>query len=189
MSSKPLRADARRNRERILAAAGEVFARRGGAASTEDVAALAGVAIGTVFRHFPTKQDLLSAIVKDLLARLTAEVTELADGDPATALFDFFTRVVEQASAKKAVVELLAQGGVQVGVADPVRTLRDAIGVLLERARSAGAVRADVRLDEVMALLTATAQGALHGGWSDDLRHRTLQVIFAGLASVPRSPA
>jgi hypothetical protein len=78
-------------------------------------------------------------------------------------------------------VELLAQGGVQVGVADPVRTLRDAIGVLLERARSAGAVRADVQLDEVMALLTATAQGALHGSWSDDLRRRTLGVIFAGL--------
>jgi AcrR family transcriptional regulator len=179
--SRPLRADARRNRERILAAAEEVFARHGTSASTEDVAALAGVAVGTVFRHFPTKQDLLSAIVKDLLARLTAEVAELAEGDPATALFDFFARVVEQAAAKQAVVELLAQNGVRVGVADPVRALRNAIGVLLERARSAGAVRAEVRLDEVMALLTATAQGALQGGWSDDLRHRTLEVIFAGL--------
>jgi AcrR family transcriptional regulator len=179
--SRSLRADARRNRERILAAAEEVFARRGTSASTEDVAALAGVAVGTVFRHFPTKQDLLSAIVKDLLARLTAEVAELAEGDPSTALFDFFARVVEQAAAKKAVVELLAQSGVRVGVADPVRALRDAIGVLLERARSAGAVRAGVRLDEVMALLTATAQGALQGGWSDDLRRRTLEVIFAGL--------
>jgi AcrR family transcriptional regulator len=189
LSSKPLRADARRNRERILAAAEEVFARHGTAASTEDVAALAGVAIGTVFRHFPTKQDLLAAIVKDLLASLTAEVEELAAGDPATALFDFFTRVVEQAAAKRAVVELLAQHGRQVGVADPVRTLRDAIGVLLERARAVGAVRADIGLDEVMALLTSTAQGALQGGWNAELRQRTLEVIFAGLASGPRSPA
>jgi AcrR family transcriptional regulator len=181
LSSKPLRADARRNRERILAAAEEVFARHGTAASTDDVAARAGVAIGTVFRHFPTKQDLLAAIVKDLLARLTAEVTEAASGDPATALFDFFARVVEQAAAKKAVVELLAHQGVVVGVADPVRGLHDAIGVLLERARSVGAVRDEVRLDEVMALLTATAQGALQGGWSADLRGRTLEVIFAGL--------
>jgi AcrR family transcriptional regulator len=181
LSSKPLRADARRNRERILAAAEEVFARSGTAASTEDIAARAGVAIGTVFRHFPTKQDLLAAIVKELLARLTAEVAELAKGDPSTALFDFFTRVVEQAAAKQAVVELLARGGVRVGVADPVRSLHDAIGVLLERARTAGAVRPDVRLDEVMALLTATAQGALQGRWSTDLRHRTLEVIFAGL--------
>ncbi|MGH3759124.1 TetR/AcrR family transcriptional regulator [Actinophytocola sp.] len=181
MSSKPLRADARRNRERILAAAEEVFVSRGAAASTEDVAARAGVAIGTVFRHFPTKRNLLSAIVKDLLARLTREVTELADGDPATALFDFFTRVVEQAAAKRAVVELLARRGVEVGVADPVSTLRDAIGVLLERAQRAGAVRAEVRLDEVMALLTAAAQGALQGDWTADLRRRTLEVIFTGL--------
>ena len=63
MSSKPLRADARRNRAKILDAAGEVFAERGAAASTEEVAARAGVAIGTVFRHFPTKQDLLGAIL------------------------------------------------------------------------------------------------------------------------------
>lgn len=181
MSSKPLRADARRNRERILAAASQVFAERGAAASTEDVAALAGVAIGTVFRHFPTKRDLLSAIVKDLLARLTEEVTALADGDPETALYDFFGRVVEQAAAGKAVVDLLASDGVDLGVAEPLRGLRDAIGVLLSRAQGAGAVRGEVRLDAVMALLTATAQGALRGSWSVDLRVRTLEVIFTGL--------
>ena len=177
----PLRSDAVRNRARILAAAEAVFAERGVSTSTEEVAAAAGVAVGTVFRHFPTKQDLLAAIVKDLLARLTAEVTELASGDPASGLFTFFSRVVEQAAAKKAVVELLARHGVSVGVTDPVRGLRDAIGVLLDRARDVGAVRAEVRLDEVMALLTATAQGALHGGWDADLRDRTLEVIFTGL--------
>lgn len=181
MSSKPLRADARRNRERILAAAEQVFAGRGASASTEEVAAEAGVAIGTVFRHFPTKQDLLSAIVKELLERLTAEVTALATADPATALFEFFTSVVEQAAAKRTVVELLAEGGVRVGVAEPLRGLADALGVLLARAQDAGAVRREVRLDEVLALLTATAQGALHGNWSDDLRQRTLEVVFAGL--------
>ncbi|WP_332888609.1 TetR/AcrR family transcriptional regulator [Actinophytocola xanthii] len=181
MSSKPLRADARRNRDRILAAAEEVFARHGASASTEEVAAIAGVAIGTVFRHFPTKQDLLAAIVKELLARLTAEVAELASADPATALFDFVERVVEQAAEKRAVVELLAADGVRVGVADPLRGLADALGVLLSRAQQAGAVRAEIRLDEVLALLTATAQGALHGGWSEDLRRRALAVVFAGM--------
>jgi len=181
LSSKPLRADARRNRERILTAAERVFARQGASASTEEVAAAAGVAIGTVFRHFPTKQDLLSAIVKELLARLTAEVEDLASADPATALFEFFGRVVREAAEKKSVVDLLAEGGVRVGVADPLRGLADAIGVLLTRAREAGAVRAEVRLDEVLALLTATAQGALHGGWSADLRERTLEVVFTGL--------
>lgn len=185
MSSKPLRADARRNRERILAAAERVFTARGASASTEEVAAEAGVASGTVFRHFPAKQDLLSAIVKSLLERLTAQVDELAAGDPATALFEFFTQVVEQAAAHRPVVEALADAGVQVGVGEPLRGLADAVGVLLTRAQRAGAVREGVRLDEVLALLTASAQGALHGGWSEDLRRRTLEVVFAGL-SAPR---
>lgn len=173
MSSKPLRADARRNRAKILDAAGEVFAERGAAASTEEVAARAGVAIGTVFRHFPTKQDLLAAILKDLLADLTAA----GDAD----LFAFFTRVVTVAAEKKVVVELLAQEGVAVGVEGPVAALGDTVDGLLTAAREAGTVRAEVRLDEVLALLTATAQGALRGGWSPDLRDRVLALVFAGL--------
>ena len=90
-----LRADARRNRARILTAAAEVFAERGASASTEEVARRAGVAIGTVFRHFPTKDDLLRAILKDLLGRLSAQVALLgAYGDPASALFEFFAGMV-----------------------------------------------------------------------------------------------
>ena len=68
----PLRADARRNRAAILAAAEAVFAEQGTSAPTEEVAARAGVAIGTVFRHFPTKDALLAAMMKELLARLAA---------------------------------------------------------------------------------------------------------------------
>src|SRR3982074_1256888 len=63
--AKPLRADARRNRARILDAAEVVFSEKGASASTEEVASRAGVAIGTVFRHFPTKKDLLRAIMKE----------------------------------------------------------------------------------------------------------------------------
>lgn len=172
MSSKPLRADARRNRARILAAADEVFAARGAAASTEEVAAAAGVAIGTVFRHFPTKQDLLGALLKELLADLAAH----AEDDD---LFTFFTRVVTAAGEKKFVVELLAGHGVEVEVGGAVRSLSVAVEELLRRARDAGQVRADVQLDEVLALMGAAGQGALN--WSPDLRTRTLEVIFAGL--------
>lgn len=167
-----MRADARRNRARILAAAEQVFAERGAAASTEEVAARAEVAIGTVFRHFPTKQDLLGAILKELLADL-AEQAEVDD------LFGFFTRVVTAAAEKKFVVELLAGYGVDVEVAGAVGSLSGAVNALLVRARDAGQVRADVQLDEVLALLAAAGQGALH--WSPDLRRRTLEVIFAGL--------
>ncbi|TDV40768.1 TetR/AcrR family transcriptional regulator [Actinophytocola oryzae] len=172
MSSKPLRADARRNRARILAAAEEVFAVRGAVASTEEVASAAGVAIGTVFRHFPTKQDLLGAILKDLLA-------ELADAAAHDDLFAFFRRVVEAAAEKRFVVELLAGHGVDVEVAGAVGSLGDAVAALLVRAREEGLVRDGVQLDEILALLAAAGQGALR--WSPDLRARTLEVIFAGL--------
>ncbi|MBF8192458.1 TetR/AcrR family transcriptional regulator [Nonomuraea sp. K274] len=176
-----LRADARRNRERILAAAEAVFAERGAAASTEEVAARAGVAIGTVFRHFPTKNDLLGAIVKGLLARLAEEADALAEGgDPEKALFAFFTHVVEEAAARKTVAELLAGGGVDVRVGKPLERLQESVGTLLRRAQQAGAVRDDVRPDEVMALLAATSQAALLGGWDPDLRNRTLKIVFAG---------
>ncbi|MGP4093235.1 TetR/AcrR family transcriptional regulator [Nonomuraea sp. KM90] len=179
-----LRADARRNRERILAAAEAVFAERGASASTEEVAARAGVAIGTVFRHFPTKNDLLGAIVKALLHRLTEEAARQAGaGAPETALFSFFTHVVEEAAARRTVAALLSGGGVDVRVDKPLTQLEEPVGTLLRRAQEAGAVRADVRPDEVMALLAAASQAALLGGWTPDLRDRTLRIVFEGLGA------
>ncbi|MFC5816251.1 TetR/AcrR family transcriptional regulator [Nonomuraea harbinensis] len=176
-----LRADARRNRERILAAAEAVFAEHGASASTEEVAARAEVAIGTVFRHFPTKNDLLGATLKRLLDRLAEEAAVLSDeGDPATALFTFFAQVVEEAAARRTVAELLAGGGVDVRVGKPLRRLEEPLATLLTRAQQAGTVREDVRLDEVMALLAGTTQAALLTGWTPDLRDRTLRIIFDG---------
>jgi AcrR family transcriptional regulator len=159
-----------------------VFAEHGASAATEEVARRAEVAIGTVFRHFPTKDDLLRALMKDLLQRLTDQVSQLAaEGDPATALFEFFTSLVEQAAARKAVVDLLAAAGTDVQVTAAVQALRDGIARLLTRAQQVGAVRPDVRVDEVMALLTSTGQGALQGGWDPELQGRALAVIFGGL--------
>jgi AcrR family transcriptional regulator len=179
---KRLRADARRNRARILAAAEAVFAEKGSSASTEQVAERAGVAIGTIFRHFPTKQDLLQAIMKDLMSRLTQEATALAaDDDPADALFTFFTHMVEEAAHKKTVVDLLAETGIDLQVTDSLQLLRQKIADLLNQSQQAGAIRHDVRLDEVIALLAGTSQGALHGSWDHDLQQRTLAIIFDGL--------
>jgi AcrR family transcriptional regulator len=177
-----MRADAQRNRAKILAAAQEVFDELGAEASTEEVARRAGVAIGTVFRHFPTKNDLLAALMKDLVAEVVSEAeTLVTEGDPATALFTFFENLVEHAAGKRTVVELL---DVDIQVGRQLDGLRDAVGTLLMRAQEAGAVRSTVRLDEVMALLTATGHSALHSGWSADLRHRTLGIVFAGLRPV-----
>jgi AcrR family transcriptional regulator len=169
-----LRADAQRNRVRILDAAEVVFAEFGPRASTEEVARRAGVAIGTVFRHFPTKDDLLAAIMKRLLAQLAEEAAKRD-------LFAFFTHLVAQAAAKKTVVDLLAGSGVDIRLTDAVSHLEAAVGELLERAKAAGAVAPSVRLPEVMALLASVCQGAVHGGWDEQLQARTLAVIFSGL--------
>lgn len=178
----PPRADARRNRARILAAASEVFAAQGASATTEQVARRAGVAIGTVFRHFPTKDDLLAAMMKDLLEQLSADVAALArNGDPRTALFSFFTRLVAQAAAKKSVVELLSRSGLEIQAAQPLQALRGGIDDLLTSGQRSGAIREDAQVGEVMALLASTCQGAFQAGWDDDLQRRALTVIFDGL--------
>ena len=193
-TGEPRRADARRNRARLLAAAAELFAERGEAVSTEDVARHAGVAVGTVFRHFPTKQDLLTSILKERLAGLLDRARELASGDdPGGALFAFFETVVDEATADRAVIALLARTGVEVRLDVSLRPLRPDLARLLDLAQQAGTVRRGIRPDEVDALLTAACHGALHGGWDADLRQRTVAIVFQGLAPVestdPWSPA
>jgi AcrR family transcriptional regulator len=166
------RADAVRNRAKILEAATRVFAEHGAAASTEQVAAEAGVAIGTIFRHFPTKTDLLAAIMKDTLAGLVARMAE-----PDATLFTVFTALVGEAAAKRSVIDLLPG----LAVDESLARFRAVVAGLLERARHAGEVRGEIGPDEVMALLVAVCQGALRGGWSPGLQERTLAIVFDGL--------
>ncbi|MFI5915533.1 TetR family transcriptional regulator [Dactylosporangium sp. NPDC051541] len=176
--SRPMRADAQRNRARILAAADTVFAEGGAKASTEEVARRAGVAIGTVFRHFPTKDDLLRALLKRLLDELTTAAADL-DGRPG-GLAAFFELIVERTAANRTVVELLA---VEVPLAGPLGTLTAAAQRLLEQGQAAGELRSSLRIDAVMALLAGVTQTALTG--SPDLRRRTLDIVFSGLRQTP----
>ncbi|HEY7485021.1 MAG TPA: helix-turn-helix domain-containing protein [Streptosporangiaceae bacterium] len=181
-TGRPLRADARRNRARVLEAAEAVFSAKGAAASTEEIARTAGVGVGTVFRHFPTKKDLVSAIMTARLERLFADADALiAEGDPATALFTFFTRMVEQAASKKTVVEALGGEGFELDIPKPIEALRQAVGALLAGAQRVGAVRADAAVPEVMALLSGACRAALDAEWSPDLQARTLAIVFDGL--------
>ncbi|WP_156037645.1 TetR/AcrR family transcriptional regulator, partial [Glycomyces tenuis] len=112
---RPLRADARRNRERILAAAEAVFDAKGPEASTEAVAGEAGVAVGTVFRHFPTKPDLVEAVFIGRLRRLAERARELADSpDPGGAFFGFLETWAELAATKHAFADALAATGLSL---------------------------------------------------------------------------
>jgi len=182
MTSPGMRADARRNRERVLAAAEEVFGELGASASTEEVARRAGVGIGTVFRHFPTKEELYEAIVVRRLSRLLEEAPVDTD-DAAEAFRSFFTRIVDEAAAKKAFADTMAVVAIDVtkstsGAGDKIR---DTIGVLLARAQAAGAIRSDVTKAEVMVLLAGACMAADRTA-DVDLRNRSLSVLFDGLA-------
>jgi len=177
------RADARTNRGRILDAAEEVFGRGGESASTEEVARLAGVGIATVFRHFPTKAALLQAVLVLRFDRLHEQAETLLDAaDPGRAFFGFFGRLVADAATKIAIAEALLEAGGDGGEAARASDgLRQAVGVLLRRAQQAGAVRDDVELPEVYALLVGASRAAAHARLDDEVTARMLAVIFDGL--------
>ncbi|MCI2419058.1 TetR/AcrR family transcriptional regulator [Saccharopolyspora sp. K220] len=181
---RPLRADARRNRERILDVADAVFGEAGQAASTEEIARRAGVGIGTVFRHFPTKEALLEAVFVRRLTGLRDRAAQQLDArDPGQAFSDFFTLVVRDAPAKLAIAGALADSGanLRTAVHDAHQELRAAFGRLLERAQAAGAVRRDVELAEVYALLIGTSRAAAAADVDDRVLTGTLRIVFDGL--------
>jgi AcrR family transcriptional regulator len=181
---RPMRADARDNRARILDAADEVFGAGGATASTEDVAKLAGVGIATVFRHFPTKQDLLRAVLTARLERLRDRARDLASSpDPGRAFRDFFTEVVDGAGRKLTIVEALADAG-DDGSGAPAQAgaeLRLAFGELLGRAQEAGAIRRDAALPEVYALMIGASRATAHTELAESVKEGMLALVFDGL--------
>jgi AcrR family transcriptional regulator len=182
--TRPLRADALRNRIRVLEAAETVFDARGITASTEEVARAAGVGIGTVFRHFPTKEALLEAVYVARLEKLAAEADALAAAEePGEGFFTFFARVVAHAATKNAFSAALLEAGVDVRetTAETGTELRRALAALLGRAQEAGVVRPDVGLAEVMTLLVGASQAAERLGADQGVRDRALAVVFDGL--------
>lgn len=187
--SKPLRADARRNRVRILEAAEVVFAAKGSSASTEEIAHRAGVGIGTLFRHFPTKEALVEAILVARVGRLAEEADRLAThGDVATAFFTYFTRTVAEAGAKKTYTEMLADNVIDIRAVAPeiYQRLRHGVGTLLARAQEAGTIRTDIGVSEVMALLVGAIQATESAGTDSALRGRILAVFLDGLRPAQR---
>jgi AcrR family transcriptional regulator len=181
------RIDARTNRGRILDTAEEVFGKGGESASTEEVARLAGVGIATVFRHFPTKAALLEAVLVRRFDRLRAQAETLLDAaDPGPAFLDFFGQLVDDAATKIAIAEALLEAGGDDGEAKRASNrLRQVVGTLLERAQRAGAVRADVELPEVYALLVGTSRAAAHARLDPEVTRRMLAIVFDGLAPPP----
>src|SRR6266567_8608177 len=183
MTAEPvgLRADARRNRARVLAAAQQAFADEGLAVPLDEIARRAGVGAGTVYRHFPTKEALFEAIVLDRMRHMVEFVRGLADApDPGTAFYQVLTDIVEQNSMKRDLVDALAGAGLDLttSLSDARTEIRDALGVLLHRAQAVGAVRPDVDTADLSTLLSAIFLAAQH---QSDFPRTALTVIRDGL--------
>lgn len=182
--AKPLRADARRNRARLLEVAEQVFAEHGPGVSTEEIATRAGVGIGTVFRHFPTKEALLEAVFIERLTRLGEQATALAESqEPGAAFFAFFTLVVDQASAKNAFADALAGAGVNVQAAASGVSgeFGGAMTGLLTRAQQAGAVRTDIGATELKAVLVGASRAVEDVGDDPSIRARITAILLDAL--------
>jgi AcrR family transcriptional regulator len=180
MAERSLRADARRNRERVLEAARRAFAEQGYAVPLDEIAAAAGVGPGTVYRHFPTKEALFEAVSAANVQDLAADARDRAQAaDPGLALDGFLDRVAEQALAKRDLPDALAGAGAEV-VAAAVAELHDALGVLLAKAQDAGGVRRDVSVSDLIALLKGLLH-AVRGDPDPEVGHRLLAVVRDGL--------
>jgi AcrR family transcriptional regulator len=184
---KPLRADARRNRALVLEAADEVFTTRGVSASIEEIARHARVGVGTIFRHFPSKELLLEAVLVRRFGRLAEEARGLIGAEqPGPALFDFLDRIVSQSAAKNVFADALTKAGINVenAVAEVGQELWNALSTLLIRAQQAGAVRDDVHTGELIALIVGASRAAEYASRDSGVQARTVAVIFDGLRTV-----
>jgi len=157
---RPLRADARRNYEKLLAAGREAFTEDGSSASLEEIARLAGVGIGTLYRHFPTRQALLEAVYFEEVEALCRSADDLADREPWDALMAWLHRFVEYMATKQALSEeLFAYIGRDSDVFLRCHTAFYAAGEpLLARAQDAHVVRADTDITEVVRMVAGIAK-------------------------------
>jgi AcrR family transcriptional regulator len=183
-TAKNVRADAVRNRARVLEAAEEVFGSEGLAVPIDEIAERAGVGVGTIYRHFPTKEALFEAIVLNHFERLVDEARTLVSAeDPAEALFGFMGRIVKDAVEKRDLADALAGAGIDVKatVSRLKHRLEAALGELLERAQHAGEVRADVTVADLMGLVAGTCMASDAEGAKGCSRVRMLEVVCDGL--------
>jgi AcrR family transcriptional regulator len=181
---RPLRADARRNRERVLEAAESVLASEGVSVPIDEVARRAGVGVGTVYRQFPTKEALLEAIMLRRMEKLVEEARSCAAAEDAgAAFFGFLEHLVDEATRKRDLADALGGTGIDMEkAASPVaQQLTTAVAELLDRAQRSGAVRADVAMPELFGLVAGTCMAAERGFPVACAPQRMLGIVFDGL--------
>ncbi len=184
--ASPRRADARRNRERLLAAAKEVFSGGGPEASLESVARRAGVGIGTLYRHFPAREALFEAVYRHEVEQLT-ELAErlLVEESPVEALRRWLRSNVAFIATKRGMAEALAvAAGSSELKAFSFEHLTRALGKLLARAAAAGEIRADIMPEDLLRTLVGMCLIHDRPGWQPGVL-RLVDVFVAGLRHAP----
>jgi AcrR family transcriptional regulator len=186
-TARPQRADAARNRARVLGAARELFAADGVDVPLDEIARRAGVGAGTVHRHFPTKEALLAAIVVERLERRADEGLRLAADDPAEGLFELLDRLLDDGRENLAVKAALAESGFRLRVAagDTAGRLDAAFVSLLDSAQQTGTVRADIDLDDLKAALAGALAAQEQAGRERTKVERARAIALAGLRPSP----
>jgi AcrR family transcriptional regulator len=183
-AARPMRADARRNRELVLTAAEQVFAESGLKGQIEEVARRAGVGVGTVCRNFPTKQALIEAVLTSMYESLLGQaLVALEHPDPGEAFESFFVALPEFYARHRALGEQMANELELPSSAQPLRErLTRALTELVARAQASGAIRADIGPADVSLLFAGIAYGtALAGELQPVLRERYVRIILDGM--------
>ncbi|MBF6333414.1 TetR/AcrR family transcriptional regulator [Nocardia transvalensis] len=181
-----MRADARRNRERVLAAAREAFAAEGISVPLDEIARRAGVGPGTVYRHFPTKEALFHAAIVDNIERMITYARELTTApDPGAAFFDFLDHTVTEGAVKRDLAEALASHHT-LEISTPTKQLHAEIETLLRRAQQCSAVRPDIDIEDLLRILKGVMLTTHTPDIDDRQRRRTFAIVFDGLRPVIR---
>jgi AcrR family transcriptional regulator len=184
-SERPQRSDAARNRRRLLEAAAEVFAEHGLDAGVGEIATRAGVGRGTLFRNFPTKEDLIAAIVVERMRVAIADGrARLTAGGGGEIVFDFMEEVVSRQQSDRALFEavseeFLANPEIRAAHADFVALLED----LLAHAKRAGVIRPEVGAMDVMMLIKGVCSAAAALETSPAALERHIDLIRAAIAA------
>jgi len=181
--TKALRIDARRNREAVFAAAKELFAEHGIEAQMPDVAKAANVGVGTVYRHFPTKDDLIAAMVAERFERFADKARECLDMDDAWAGVAEFIRFAAQVQADdRGICEVMAERRDLMGQAAEAAGLPALSDKLVKRAQRAGELRRDLEWQDIpmiacgLGSITQQTMGPAIGRWP-----RLVEIILDGL--------
>jgi AcrR family transcriptional regulator len=184
---RPQRADARRNRERVLAAAAELFAEEGCKVQIEQVAHRAGVGVGTVCRNFPTKVDLVDAVVTQGCELLLDDArAALDEPDPGAALRRFFVRMADFQATHRALAEEMS-AAIPASAVPVKQALHGAVADLMKKAQDVGAIRSDIGPGDVTMLLSAISHATALTG-DPELRARHISIVLDGLRPHDASP-